>query len=179
MEIIFKKKYVNYSEISDIKLVDINDVLLDNDIFLELGDNYCNDWAGYSYYYCKLWNELDEETISSFVYVITWIMTGNPIDICPNFKSDTYYKNGKIINKCLNIYNYLLGKHDSEISLCSDLFRNIYDFYKTSHEKYTKKTERVNFVLSYYELRLFEKVDGDNRSDKMRNLLNNYFNLKD
>ena len=53
MDIIFKDKYVKYSQISSVTLLEINDFLIENDISLELGDNFCNDWAGYSYFYCK------------------------------------------------------------------------------------------------------------------------------
>ena len=70
-DIVFRDKYVGYNEISDVELKDINNVLLDNNILIDIGDGFICDWAAYSYYYCKLSNVLDEETISSFVYVIT------------------------------------------------------------------------------------------------------------
>ena len=41
MDIIFKEKYVNYNQISDVDLMKIYDVLIENDISLELGDEFC------------------------------------------------------------------------------------------------------------------------------------------
>ena len=173
MEIIFREKYVEYNEISDVQLENIEKVLIANNIDIEL-DNSINDWVGFSYYYCKSLDELDEETICSFIYIITWFMTGDAIDINSDFKSEKYYKNDKIINDCLNIYNNFINKYDSEIDLCKNLFEEIYNLYKIHHRRYVKKTERINFVLTYYELKLFESVEGKNRTEKLKNLLDFY-----
>lgn len=179
MEIIFREKYVNYNQISNVSLVEINNVLMENDIFLELGDECSNDWAGYSYYYCKSLDELDDKAISSFVYIITWFMTGNPIEINPYVKSNVFYKNNLLINECLDIYNNILNNYDSEIELCKVLFKKIYEFYLNNHKRYVKKTERISCVLTYHEFELFNKVPSHNRSDKMRILLNSYFEIDD
>ena len=175
---IFQNEYINFNQISDVSLLDINSILLENGIELDLNDKFCNDWAGYSYYYCKTLNELDAKQISSFIYIITWFMTNNPIEINPNFKSEDYYKNDRIIVKCLNIYNHLIEEDISDIDLCKKLFNKIYAFYLNIPEEFVKKSERINFVLSYHEMELFERVEGKNRSDKLRNLLNNYFSFE-
>lgn len=179
MKILFRDNYVNYNQISDISLMEINDVLIEDNIFLELGDGFNNDWAGYSYYYCKSLGELDDKAISSFVYIINWFMTGNPIEVNPHFKSNVFYKNNLIINECLEIYNNILDDYDSEIELCSVLFKEIYKFYLGNYMKYAKKTERINCVLTYHEFELFDKIPSNNRSDKMRILLNSYYGIKD
>ena len=168
---------MNYNQIFDVSLMDINDVLIENDtyILLELGDNFNNDWAGFSYWACKQKNELDEEAISSFVYIITWFMTGNPIEINPHFRSDKYYKNDRILNECLKIYNSLLDKCDSEVELCKDLFAGIYQFYVLHHEEYIKSDIRVNCLLTYKEMELFDAIEGDSRSHKLKILLDNYY----
>lgn len=175
MDIIFKEKYVNFNQISDVTLLNINDVLIEDDIFIDLGDDFCNDWAGYSYWLCKSLGGLDDKAISSFVYVITWFMTSNPIDINPNFKSSKYYKNEKIIESCLDIYNDLLKlNYDSEIVLCKNLIESIYSFYIEFHENFIKKTERLNCILTYKDMKLLDNIDGDNRTDKIIHLLHNY-----
>ena len=175
MEIIFRKKFVKYNQISDVNIVDIHNLLIENGITLELNDEFSNDWAGFSYYYCKSLNELDEKTISSFVYIITWMMTSNAIDIYPNSKSNTFFKNSKIIDECLGIYNELYDKYDSEIDLCKELFDKIYDFYLNNYKKFIKKSERINCVITYQELELLDKVDGNSRNEKLENLLKYYY----
>lgn len=177
MDFIFKDNYVNYNQIRpNVSLMDINDVLIENDIFIELGDNSTMDWAGYSYYFCKTLGRLDDQTISSFVYVITYIMTGNPVDIVPNIKSDIYYKNDSILIDCLNIYNNLLDKYEDDVvKLCFLLFENIYYFYINNHEKYIKKSERMNCLLTYKDNILFNKITGKSKSDKLKFLLDYYY----
>lgn len=176
MEIIFKDKYVNYNQISDIPLLQINNILIKNDIFLELGDDFTNDWAGYSYYYCKISNNLDEQTISSFVYIITYFMTGNALNINPHFECDKYYKNDAILTECLDIYNNLFNKYSDEVQLCKNLFIQIYEFYVNNCGKYVKRSERMNCLLSYKDMRLFDKIQGESRSDKLKYLLDYYYN---
>lgn len=175
MDIVFREEYVNYDEIDDVDLNDIESVLIKNKIPIELGDSSSNDWAGYSYYYCKEKNELDEETISSFVYIITWFMTGNPIEIFPNLTSSIYYKNTDIISHCLKIYNDIVKKYESNISLCEQLFIGIYDFYVQFHDLFKKKSERMNCVLTYSDMKLFNNVEGKSRSDKIKTLLDYYY----
>ena len=175
MEIIFRKKYVNYNQISNITLLEINDLLIDNNLFLDIGDNFCNDWAGFSYYYCKKFNELDDKAISSFVYVITWFMTSNPIEIYSNFKSETYFKNDKILLSCLNIYRDILNYCDSNIEICKELFERIYLFYTSNYKNYLKRSERMNCLLTYKDMMLFNNVEGKSRSDKLKTLLDNYY----
>lgn len=176
MDIIFKEKYVNYTQISTVSLMDINDMLINNNIYLELGDNSTNDWAGYSYYYCKELNELDNLAISSFTYIITWFMTGNPINVPIYIKSDKYYKNDKIINECLKIYNDLYEKYeDSEVKLCKKLFKKIYKFYLNNSADFLKRTERMNILLTYKDLELFEKLPSNSNSDKIKYLIDYYY----
>ena len=177
MEIIFRDKYVNYNQISDVSLMTIHDILMDNDIDIGIGDNFANDWAGYSYCYCKSLNELDDITIASFVYVISWFMTGDAIDINDSFKSDYYYKNNMIVIACLDILDDVISEFDSEIDICKEFFKRVYSFYLSNHRNYIKLTERVNCLISYKELELLDNIDGDNRSEKIRILLDNYYNL--
>ena len=176
MEIVFREKYVDYSKISDVNLMDIHNLLLDDNISIELGDKFANDWAGYSYFYCKSLGKLDKIKIASFVYVISWFMTGDGIDIYSDFKSDYYYKNDKIIIECLKIHDELLDIYDSEVELCRRLFNRIYSFYSKNVEEYVKLTERINCLVSYKELELLDGISGDNRSEKIRILLENYYN---
>lgn len=182
MDIIFKNNYVNYNQIFNITLMEIHDLLIENGISLELGDGFCNDWGGFAYWYILKYcdandKDIDKETISSFVYIITWFMTSNPIEIDPNIKSSRYYKNDKILVECLKIYDALTRKFDSEIDICSKLLKSICDFYINRHEEYLKKSERMNCLLTYKELELFDKIDGKSRSDKLTVLLNNYYNI--
>lgn len=177
MDIIFREKYVNYNQICDVSLVEIYELLSNNNIELDLGDDFSNDWAGYSYYYCKKLNELDERTISSFVYIITWFMTGNPIEINPNFKSNVYYKNDKILDKCLKIYDEIFYKYDSEVEICDALFKEIYHLYVENHKNYVKKSERLNCLLTYEHMELFDKLPCNSRSEKLELLLRNYYNF--
>ena len=175
--IFFRDNYIEYNQISNVDLMDIYNLLMDNDdVSIELGDKFANDWAGYSYFYCKSLNELDEITITSFAYIISWFMTGNGIDIHTDFKSDYYYKNDKIILECLKIHDNLLDKFDSKIEFCKEFFNRIYTFYLTDSKKYMKLTERINCLVSYKELELLDDIDGDNRSEKIRVLLDNYYN---
>ena len=43
-------------------------------------------------------------------------------------------------------------------------------------EEYVKLTERINCLVSYKELELLDGISGDNRSEKIRILLENYYN---
>ena len=177
MGIVFRENYVNFNQISDVTLLDINDVLVKNDIFIDLGDDSSNDWAGYSYWLCKYYNNSDEKLISSFVYVVTWFMTGNPIDINPNFKSNDYYKNDRIIDECLIIYNKLVDSYDDlkVEDLCESLIERIYNFYVNNYMKFIRKTERFNCVITYKDMELLDNVKGNNRTEKLLNLLHNNY----
>lgn len=176
MDIVFRDKYVTYDQISDVSLMEINDVLVENDIYIELDDKSINDWGGYAYYYCKSLHQLDEQTTCSFVYIITWFMTGDAIDINPKIKSNKYYKNSMIMTKCLGIYSFLSKGNYSEIELCKHLFEDIYDFYVYNHEDYIKKSEKINCVLTYKDLELFNKVNGNTYGEIISILLDNYYN---
>lgn len=176
MRVIFREQYVNYNQISDVSLMDIHNMLLDDDnISINIGDKFANDWAGYSYYYCKTLDELDEITTASFAYVISWFMTGNGVDINLNFKSDYYYKNDKIVIACLEIHDEVVKNYDSEVEMCKEFFDRVYDFYINNHKKYVKVTERINCLVSYKELELLDNIEGNNRSEKIRILLENYY----
>lgn len=175
MDIIFKDKYVKYSQISSVTLLEINDFLIENDISLELGDNFCNDWAGYSYFCCKK-NDFDDISASAFVYIITWFMTANAIEILSDIKCEQYYKINKIIEDCLEIYNVLVLDYNDEESLCESLFIKIYLLFLNDYERYIKRTERMNCLLSYKDKEKFDKVNGKSRSDKLKYLLDNYNN---
>lgn len=182
MEIIFRDKYVSYNQIFNISLMEIHDMLIENDISIELGDGFCNDWGGFAYWYissyCKsIGKTIDKETISSFVYIITWFMTSIPIEINPNAKSSRYYKNDKILMECLKIYDDLINKYDSEVDICDKLLKSICHFYIDNHRDYLKKSERMNCLLTFEEMKLFDNIDGNSRSDKLTVLLNNYYNL--
>lgn len=176
MEIIFRDNYVNYDQISNVSLMAINDILTENDIYMELGDNFTNDWGGYAYYYCKSLNQLDEQTICSFVYLITWFMTGDAIDINPKIKSNKYYKNSMIMTKCLGLYSFLSKENYSEIELCKHLFEDIYEFYVYNHEEYIKKSEHMNTVLTYKDMKMFKKINGKTNAEIIHILLENYYN---
>ena len=176
MDIIFRDKYVKYNQISDVSLLEINDFLIKNDnISLELGDNFSNDWAGYSYYYCKNTYGFDDITASAFVYIITWFMTGNAVDIDSTIKCEQYYKLNKIIEYCLNVYNQLYVQYESEIELCKILFERISLLFLKNNDLYLKKTERLNCLLTYKDMELFDKLEGKSRSDKLKYLLNEYY----
>lgn len=175
MNLIFEKEYVNYNQITNVDLLDINEILIENDLFLDIGDDFCNDWAGYCFYYCKKQNELDDKTIASFIYIITGIMTGVPIEFYPNFKSETYYKNEKILSYCLELYNNVIKYYNNTIDICKELFERIYLFYVSNHKDYMKRSERINCLLTYNDMKLFDNVEGKSRSDKIKTLLNNYY----
>lgn len=173
-DIIFRKKYVNYNQISNVTLMEINDFLISHEVYVALGDDFSNDWAGYCYYFCKSLDKLDDYAISSFTYIITWFMTSNPISF--PFKNNNYYKNEKIMSECLKIYENLISDYDSEVDLCKKLFKEIYGFYLNDVDKYLKKTERMNCILTYKDMLLFEKIPCDSRSDKMKILIDYYYN---
>ena len=178
--IIFRDRYVNFNQISRVTLMEIHNILIEYDIELELNDEFNNDWAGFSVWYyvtnCNsLCKDIDKETLSSFVYIITWFMTGNPVEIYSNFKSSNYYKNDKILVECLDIYDNLLKEYDSEIDICNNLINHIYHFYIDNHYDFLKRSERMNCLLTYKDLELFNKVEGKSSSDKLKTLLNNYY----
>lgn len=178
--IIFRDKYVQYEQVSKVKLIDIHNCLINNGISLELNDGFINDWAGFAYWYFMKNNftfgkSVDKRTISSFVHIITWFMTGVTIEIYDDFVSSKYYKNDKILDECLKIYNKLLNEYDSEIDICNNLINHIYHFYIDNHDKYIKKSEHMNCLLTFEDMDLFDKVEGKSNSDKLKTLLNNYY----
>lgn len=175
MDIIFREKYVKYNQMYNVTLLEINDYLIKNDISIELGDDFCNDWAGYSYYYGKKISEFDEITTNAFVYVITWFMTGNAIEINQNIKCSQYYKIDKIIKDCLDRYNQYSLDYDSEIDLCKLMFVDINLLFSQNSELYLKRTERLNCVLNYKDMELFNNIKGESISDKLKVLLDNYY----
>ena len=102
-------------------------------------------------------------------------MCGDGFNINPNIKSDKYYINDRIIDECLKIYNHSISLFASEVSFCHELFLSIYNFYVEHHEEYIRKSERISCLLTYKDMKLLDMVGGENRSEKIRNLLHYYY----
>ena len=88
--------------------------------------------------------------------------------------TEMYYKEEEIFDEALEALNRLRESGLSEAEVMKELFDYLFLLYHEKIEDYSFKTEKLNLKVSLSMMERMEKVPGENRSDKFRNLMHNY-----
>ena len=139
-------------------------------VFIRVDSDLSTYWAGFA----RMWGELHGLSYleaSSFSYMVSMVMTGMGVSC----GSDMYFREEDIEQKVLNMYDELNKRDIDDEALGVAMFMGIYELYLHDSEKYTFKTNALNFRLSQTDFDRFMNVPGIKKSDKLRFLLDKYY----
>ena len=88
--------------------------------------------------------------------------------------TEMYYKEEEIFDEALEALNKLRESGLSEAEVMKELFDYIFIIYHEKIEDYAFKTEKLNLKVSLSMMERMEKVPGETKSEKFRNLMYNY-----
>lgn len=140
-----------------------------HNIFLDVNADDSTLWAGFANMYGQM-HGLTVVEASSFSYIISMAMTGMGVSC----GTDMYFREEDIEYYVLRVYDELTVECKDEEELAKKLFYEILDLYRWDIEKYTLKTNSLNFRLSQSDYDKFMDVEGKTKVDKLRNLLRKY-----
>ena len=139
-------------------------------VFIRVDSDLSTYWAGFA----RMWGELNGLSYleaSSFSYMVSKFITGMGVSC----GSEMYFREEDIEMRILNMYDEIKGETDDDEELGRKLFMSIYELYLNDSEKYTFKTNALNFRLSQTDFDRFMNVPGVKKSDKLRFLLDKYY----
>lgn len=164
----FWKKEYDYSIIdNEINDKDLQEFLRENSIFLDIADNSAR-WCAFAQYYGRKYNLSDLEA-ASFSNMISIFMTG----MSCSAGTEIYFKEEKIEYTILDYYNK--QQFEKEIDRIKDLFYFIFNLYQNDISNYEFQDFRLEFRVSQNTMNKFHSVEGDNKKEKLLNLLDYYF----
>lgn len=164
----FWKKEYSYEIIDDsVNDKDLQEFLRKNSIFLEIVDNSTR-WCAFAQYYGRN-NGLSDLEATSFSNMIRIFMTG----MSCSAGTEIYFKEEKIEYTILDYYN--TQKQENELERVKDLFYFIFNLYQNDISNYEFQDFRLEFRVSQNILNKFNSVEGDNKKEKLLNLLDYYF----
>ena len=139
-------------------------------VFIRVNSDWSTYWAGFANMYGQM-NGLSFIESGSFSYMVSMFMTGMGVSC----GTDMYFREEDIEYRILKIYDDLRETTDDEEELAKKLFYEIFDLYKNHIEKYSLKTNSLNFRISQSDYDRFMDVDGKTKIDKLRLLLRIYY----
>lgn len=141
-----------------------------NGVYINVKSDLSTYWAGFANMYGQL-HGLSHIEAGSFSYMVSMFMTGMGVSC----GTDLYFREDDIENRILKICDEINEIYDEDKKALK-LFYRIFDLYRYEIEKYSFKTNSLNFRLSQSDFDKFMNVDGQTKSDKLRNLLDMYYN---
>lgn len=162
----FWKTEHEYSIIEDVSVSELEEFLIENHIYLSMGD-VAGRWAAFSNYYGRK-HDLNILEAASFSSIISTFMAGMGVSA----GTEAYFNEEAIENKAIEYYNGVqaLQKY-SEVAKKKLLFKLIFSIYCENIEKYELKNRRIEVRVSEREYQKFLDLPGETKSDKFRNLL--------
>ena len=88
--------------------------------------------------------------------------------------TEMYYKEEEIFDQSLEALNRLRESGLSEAEVMKELFDYLFLLYHERIEDYSFKTEKLNLKVSLSMMERMEKVPGETKSEKFRNLMHSY-----
>ena len=131
-------------------------------------------WNAYAQLYASQHNLSFSEQLS-FGYIVSDVFGG----MGQSCSTGSYFKEEEILDQVVKEFNRLGETNQSDEVIMKELFEFIFQLYSKDIEKYTFKTEKLNFKLSLPMMEHFLEVDGETRTDKFRLLITHYRNFKD
>ena len=161
---------VEYDIISDIPLEEVQKYLIENNIYLNMSTT-TEKWAGFSHYYGRE-NGLNDVYAGSFANMVAQFITG----MSCSCGTEVYLKEEKIEYEILKISDKIFLSNFPKEEKVKMLFKEIFNFYKQDdfQQKYEIAYGRLDCRLTYTDSVRLEKVEGNNPTEKVRNLLRFY-----
>ena len=141
-----------------------------HNVFINVTADDSTLWAGFANMYGQM-HGLTVVESGSFSYMVSMFMTGMGVSC----GTEMYFRENDIEYHILGILDELRDEVDDEEELAKKLFYEIEELYKWDIEKYSLKTNSLNFRLSLSDYGRFMEVDGETKVDKLRTLLDNYY----
>ncbi len=165
----FEEQY-EYTIIEDVSKEELENFSEEQGINAQVGIDNSLDWAIFAQYYGAN-NGLNHIASVSFAHMVSLFLSGMGVSASTEF----YLKEEQIEFNILDALNKIKVDIDDEIDQVKTLFEYIFILYKDKLHPYWKKTERLDFRLSYNDYNDFMSVPGETKSDKLNNLLENYY----
>lgn len=132
-------------------------------------EDIASQWNAYAQKYGDEHGLTQSEQLS-FSYMISSIFGGMGYSCSTEY----YYKEEDIFHTSIDALNELRNTDLQESEIMKELFDYIFLIYHEKIEDYSLKTEKLNIKVSLSMMERLEKVPGDTKSEKFRNLMHNY-----
>ena len=132
-------------------------------------EDVASQWNVYAQKYGQEHGLTQSEQLS-FGYMISSIFGGMGYSCSTEF----YFKEEEIFNVSIDALNELRNTDLQEDEIMKELFDYIFILYHEKIEEYSFKTEKLNLKISLSMMERLEKVPGDTKSEKFRNLMYSY-----
>lgn len=132
-------------------------------------EDVASQWNAYAQKYGDDHGLTQSEQLS-FGYMISSIFGG----IGYSCSTEMYYKEEEIFDEALEALNRLRESGLSEAEVMKELFDYLFLIYHEKIEDYAFKTEKLNLKVSLSMMERMEKVPGETKSEKFRNLMHSY-----
>lgn len=126
-------------------------------------------WNVYAQYYGDK-HGLEHSSRLSFGYMISSIFGGMGVSCSTEY----FFKEEEIFDECISALNELRETSLQEQEIMKELFNFIFILYNEKIESYCYKTEKLNIKVSLPMMEKFNKLHGNNKSDKFRYLMKKY-----
>lgn len=129
-----------------------------------------SDWKTFSYNY-GIDNGLNINEAKSFAEMINYFIADGPAVHLDN----PHFKVQKIQFDILAVIPDVKAAYENEDQQVKLLFEYIFLMYTERIYEYAKRSERLSFRVTQKQLADFDSVPGRNRSEKLENLLQHYY----
>ncbi len=161
---------IDYYIIDDtVKRSEIEYVLSRNDVDIKFTKENKSHWEGFAYCY-GMDNDLNDFEALSFAKLFSRIIFGNEEPVKKNEFIKEYLIEEKITQRFFEF-----PSDDAEIEdQIKDIFYSLFEIYANDIKEYEYKNKKLNFRLSQRQYNRFMNVKGENKAEKLENLINLY-----
>ena len=161
---------IDYYIIDDtVKRSEIEYVLSRNDVDIKFTKENKSHWEGFAYCY-GMDNDLNDFEALSFAKLFSRIIFGNEEPVKKNEFIKEYLIEEKITQR---FFEYPSDDVEIEDQI-KDIFYSLFEIYANDIKEYEYKNKKLNFRLSQRQYNRFMNVKGENKAEKLENLINLY-----
>jgi hypothetical protein len=169
---------IDYYIIDDtVKRAEIEYVLARNNVDIKFTKENKSHWEGFAYCY-GMDNDLNDFEALSFAKLFSRIVFESDEPL----KKNEYIKENLIEERIIQrFFEFPSGDVEAEDQI-KDIFYSLFDVYANDIHKYEYKNRKLNFRLSQRQYNRFMNVKGENKAEKLENLIDLYdeiFNSSD
>ena len=161
---------IDYYIIDDtVKRSEIEYVLSRNDVDIKFTKENKSHWEGFAYCY-GMDNDLNDFEALSFAKLFSRIIFGSEEPAKKNEFIKEYLIEEKITQR---FFEYPSDDVEIEDQI-KDIFYALFEIYANEIKEYEYKNKKLNFRLSQRQYNRFMNVKGENKAEKLENLINLY-----